>query len=161
MKTKELALTSLFIALLIAQNYILFNFPLTLTYAILYFLAKKLESKNLPFLAVLAFVIIKNIITPALPTTIIADLIGLSLFILICKIPSKWLNYVTIPFVIVFHVLLMDFSTAILVANPLKVFLANIGYGFIAYIYAPLSIIIIVLIDGIEVLTNYEINETR
>ena len=37
MKTKELTLTAMFIAVLIVQNYVLFSFPITLTYTIFYF----------------------------------------------------------------------------------------------------------------------------
>ena len=84
MKTKELVLTAILIALTIVQNYVLFSFPITLTYTILYFLTKKVTDKKLPFLAVLVFVIVKNIVMPARIPTILFDIIGLSLFISVC-----------------------------------------------------------------------------
>lgn len=89
MKVKELALSSVLIAALIAQNYILYSFPITLTYVVLYILANKIKSWQASFIAIILFVTIKNIVWMAFPTTIIADLIGLLLFMLVCKIKKS------------------------------------------------------------------------
>ncbi len=158
MKVKELALSSVLIAALIAQNYILYSFPITLTYVVLYILANKIKSWQASFIAIILFVTIKNIVWMAFPTTIIADLIGLLLFMLVCKIKKKWLSYIVIVLTILFHLLLLDFSIALMTNNPVEVFIANFITGFIVYIYAPLSIVLITLIDGLEVITNYEID---
>lgn len=165
MKIKELTLTAMFIAVLIIQNFVLFNFPITLTYTILYFLTKKLKNKQMPFLAILVFVIVKNILFPALLPTIIADLIGLLLFVLICMINKKVISYILIPFVIVVHLLLLDLSMLFLTAEAInsiadffKIWGFTIATSFIAYIYCPLSIILILMIDGVEFLTEYDIN---
>lgn len=166
MKTKELTLTAMFIAVLIVQNYVLFSFPITLTYTIFYFLTKKLKSKQMPLLAVLVFVIIKNIIMPALIPVIIADTIGLLIFVLVCKINNRLACYILIPFTIVFHLLLLDFGHVFLTLNVLTKFneiislwFITIGTSFISYIYCPLSIILILMIDGIEYLTEYSIED--
>lgn len=165
MKIKELTITAMFVALLIVQNFLLFNFPITLTYTILYFLTKKLNTKPLPFLAVLVFVITKNIIMPALFPVIFADLIGLLIFVLIAKINNKTISYILIPVFIVIHLLLLDFGSVFLTVGILqsfneiiKVWFANIASSFIAYIYCPLSIILILMIDGISFLTDYTID---
>lgn len=164
MKIKELTLTAMFIAVLLVQNFVLFNFPITLTYTILYFLTKKLKNKQLPFLAVLVFVIVKNILFPALPPTIVADIVGLLLFVLICNIQNKLISYIVIPIAIIVHLLILDFSMVFLTTTvitgllgTLKLWGAIIATSFIAYIYAPLSIILIIIVDGIEFLTDYDI----
>ena len=107
-KTKELTLTAIFIAVILIQNYVLFSFPITLTYTIFYFLVRKLKNKQLPFMAVLVFVIVKNIIMPALIPTIIADIVGLLFFVSICLINNKYISYILIPIIIVVHLLLLD-----------------------------------------------------
>lgn len=166
MKTKDLTIAAIFIAAILVQSFALFSFPITLTYALLYFLTKQLKNKKLPFLAVLVFVIVKNIIMPALMTTIIFDLIGLMIFISVCLIQKKLIVYLLIPITIVFHLLLLDLSTVILTVNiitNLKDLLmllgSQISLGFIAYIYAPLSIIIILVLDGINYLTDLNFDE--
>jgi hypothetical protein len=167
LKTKELVLTAILIALTIVQNYVLFSFPITLTYTILYFLTKKVTDKKLPFLAVLVFVIVKNIVMPARIPTILFDIIGLSLFISVCMIPKKIISYILIPVVIVVHTLLLDLSWIVLTINIFnlkELFIlwgGAIASGFITYIYCPLSIVLIVIIDGIEYLTELKFdNET-
>lgn len=166
MKTKELTLTAMFIAVLIVQNYVLFSFPITLTYTIFYFLTKKLNSKQLPYLAVFVFVIIKNIIMPALLPVIILDTIGLLIFVLVCKTRNKLLTYILIPFTIIVHLLLLDFGHVFLTLNFLseisqifKLWFTTIASSFVAYIYAPLSIILILMIDGIEYISDYSLED--
>lgn len=139
---------------MIAQNYILYSIPFTLTYVILYVITKRIKPISLSFLAVTVFIIVKNIVYAALPTTIIFDLVGLSLFVLTSKIGIKWLRYMLIPIVILFHILLLDFSTAIFTDNIFETLLALIGTGFITYIYTPISIVFIVMIDGISFITT-------
>lgn len=165
-KTKELTITAIFLAVIIVQNYVLFSFPITLTYTIFYFLTRKLEHKGLPFLAVLVFVIVKNIIMPALIPTIIADIIGLCLVVATCKIKNKYLRYTLIPIIIIVHLLLLDLSSIFLtvgVINSLNDFFflwgTQIVGSFIVYIYAPLSIILILMIDGIEYFTEWSIDD--
>lgn len=166
MKTKELTITAVFIALIIVQSFVLFNFPITLTYTILYFLTQKLADKKLPFLAVLVFVIVKNIIMPALIPTIIFDLVGLMVFISICLIKHKLLRYILIPVSIVFHLLILDLSTIILTVNiivnlkdVLILWASQISFGFVAYIYAPLSIVLILILDGLNYLSDLDIED--
>lgn len=165
-KTKELTLTAIFIAVILVQNYVLFSFPITLTYLIFYFLARKLNKKELPFLAVLVFVIVKNIVMPALISTIIADIVGLMMFIAICMIDNKYIRYILIPVIIVVHLLLLDLSSVFITVGVIKslkdVFVLwslQIAGSFIVYIYAPLSILLILIIDGIEYLTEWDIND--
>lgn len=166
MKTKELTLTAMLIAVLIVQNYVLFSFPITLTYTIFYFLTKKLNSKGLPYLAVFVFVIIKNIIMPALLPTIIFDIIGLLIFVLVCKTKNKILTYILIPFTIILHLLLLDLGHVFLtisiltkLSEILKLWFTTIATSFVAYIYCPLSIILILMIDGIEYISDYSLED--
>jgi|SRR5690554_1639932 len=166
MKTKELTITAIFVALIIVQNFVLFNFPITLTYTILYFLTQKLADKKLPFLAVLVFVIVKNIIMPALIPTIIFDLVGLMVFISVCLIKQKSIRYILIPISIVFHLLVLDLSTIILTVNVivnlkdiLLLWITQISLGFVAYIYAPLSIVLILILDGLNYLSDLDLDE--
>ena len=95
----------------------------------------------------------------ALPTTIIFDIIGLTLVLLSCLVKNKIMSYILIVISIIVHILLLDFSTAILTGNIKAAMLFNITSGFITYIYAPLSIIFIVIADGIDVLTKYDEEE--
>lgn len=139
---------------MIAQNYILYAIPFTLTYVILYVMARKVKGFSLSFLAVVVFVTVKNIIYAAFPTTIIADFIGLLLIVLISKINISWIRYATLVLVIIFHILILDFSVAVLTNNIFETFIAYIISGFITYIYAPLSVVLIVIIDGIVFLTT-------
>ena len=159
MKVKDLTLASLLVAFLVAQNYMLYAFPITLTYLVFYLIAKKVKSKQIVFASVIAFVIIKNIVYVALPTTIIFDIIGLTLVLLSCLVKNKIMSYILIIISIIVHILLLDFSTAILTGNIKVAMLINITGGFVAYIYAPLSIIFIVIADGIDVLTKYDEEE--
>ncbi len=164
MKIKELTITAMFIAVLIVQSFALFNFPITLTYTILYFLTKKINNKKMPFLAVLVFVIVKNILFPALIPTIIADIIGLLIFVLICNIKNKVICYIFVTISIVVHLLLLDLSMIFLTVDVitsftdvLKLWGLTISTSLISYIYGPLSIILILIVDGIEFLTDYDI----
>lgn len=166
MKTKELTITAAFIALIIVQNFLLFSFPITLTYTILYFLTKLIKDKKLPFLAVIVFVIVKNTLMPALIPTIFFDILGLMLFISVCLIPKKIILYILTPIVIFIHILLLDLSTIILTVNVITnlkdLFIlwgAQISMGFVTYIYAPLSIVLILIIDGIDYLTSEDLFE--
>lgn len=158
-KIKELTTISILVALMIAQNYILYSIPFTLTYVVLYVITKRVKPLSLSFLAVMVFVAVKNIVYAAFPTTIIMDLVGLSLFILVAKINIKWLRYTILPLVILLHILMLDFSIAILVGNVFKTLIAYIISGFITYIYAPLSVILIYLIDGISFITTPETDD--
>lgn len=166
MKTKDLTITAIFIAAIIVQNFALFSFPITLTYTLLYFLTKQLKNKKLPFLAIIVFVVVKNIIMPAFITTIIFDLIGLFVFIIVCLIPKKIIVYILIPVSIVIHILLLDLSTVILALDSFTdintfflLFGTQISLGIITYIYAPLSIILILMLDGINYLTDLDLKE--
>lgn len=158
MKVKELTLASIFIPLMIAQNYILFALPITLTYLIIYMIGNKVKSNTIKVFSIMSFVIIKNMLTVALPLTIIADFIGLTIFILISNIKLKRLEYIIFPILIVFHILLMDISTVIQLGGPLiPMVLAQIATGFVTYIYSPMSVVLIYMYNEIEVLTEYEI----
>lgn len=166
MKSKELTLTAILIAVMIVQSFALFSFPITLTYTILYFLTQKLAEKKLPFLAVLVFVIAKNIIMPALIPTIMFDLIGLMIFVVICLIPLKIVRYILIPITIIIHILLLDLSTIILTVNVITNFKdiiilwgAQISLGFVTYIYAPLSIVLILMLEGLNYLSDLELTD--
>lgn len=139
---------------MIAQNYILYALPFTLTYVILYVIARKIKNPTLSFLSVIVFVTVKNIIYAAFFTTIIADLIGLLLILLVSKINISWIRYIIIVITILFHILLLDFSVAMLTFNILETLIAYIATGFLTYIYAPLSIILIIIIDGISYITE-------
>lgn len=153
MKLKEVILASLLVAFLIAQNYVLYSFPITLTYVIIYFITRK--TNKLSLLSVLVFVTVKNLIYTAMPQTIIADIIGLFGFVLISKINNRYVRYTIIPIMIILHIAIMDLSMALLPGAGLEIVVAGlISGGFISYIYAPLSIIIIVMFDGLEVLTD-------
>lgn len=157
MKVKEMTLASILIAALIAQNYILYSFPITLTYLFFYFIGKYIKSNTITIFSVLVFVFVKNIIYMALPTTIIFDIIGLMLIVFVSKIKINYLKYIILPILIIIHILMLDFSTALLTDNILAGMIANLTTGFITYIYAPLSIILIVIFDGIEFLSDYQL----
>jgi|SRR5690625_3182274 len=156
MKIKDITLASIFIAALIAQNYLLYSFPITLTYLFFYHIFKYVKSKTINIFSILLFVLVKNIIYMALPTTIIFDILGLLLFYLVCLIPNKIIKYMLIVISILIHILLLDLSTALLTGSVINALIANITSGFITYIYAPLSIVLIIIFDGIEILSDYE-----
>lgn len=161
MKVKELSLASILIAFLIAQNYILYSFPITLTYLTLYILSNKIKSKEIVIFSVLTFVAVKNMIYAAFPTTIIFDIIGLLAFVFIARIPNKWIRYISMFLMIILHVLMLDFSFAILTGSIIAALIANITTGFLTYIYAPLSIVLIGIFDGIEIISNYQVDEKK
>lgn len=156
MKLKEVILASLLIAFLIGQNYLLFSLPITLTYITFYLIAKNINNKGLICLSILAFVVIKNIIYMALPFTILFDIIGLFIVVTTFFIKNNLIRYVLIVLAIIIHILLLDFSTALITGSVFISFKLNIISGFITYIYAPLSIVLIVSVDGIDYLTKEE-----
>lgn len=156
MKIKDITIASIFIAALIAQNYLLYSFPITLTYLFFYHIFKYVKSKTINIFSILLFVLVKNIVYMALPTTIIFDILGLLLFYLVCLIPNKIIKYMLIVISILIHILLLDLSTALLTGSVINALIANITSGFITYIYAPLSIVLIIIFDGIEILSDYE-----
>ncbi len=90
----------------------------------------------------------------ALPTTILFDLLGLSLVVTVSRIKFRWLRYLIIPIIILIHILMLDFSYALMTKPIIETFIASIITGFPTYIYAPLSIILIVAVDGFEFLTS-------
>lgn len=154
MKLKELTLTSTLIAALIAQNYLLYYYPITLTYVFLYFISRNIKSNTLNIFSVLLFVLIKNIIYMAFIPTILFDIVGLLLVLYVSKIKKSYIRYIIMVVSILVHILLLDFSVSILSGDIIKMLIANIISGFITYIYAPLSIIIIITIDKIDILVE-------
>lgn len=157
MKTKELVLASVLIAGLIAQNYLLFSFPITLTYLFIYFIGKNINSKTINILSILTFIIVKNIIYITFPTTIIMDLIGLTIIMFVSKIKICWIKYISLILSIILHILLLDLSTALLTGNIWLVFMMNVisSFSYLVYLYAPLSIIFIIIFDGIGIYSEY------
>lgn len=158
MKIKELTFASVFLALLVAQNYILYSFPITLTYPILFFIGSKVKSRSIKNIGVLAYVGVKNIIYTALPLTILADVLGLLLFINISSVRAKGFQYFLFVVVIVFHLLLLDLSTALMMGSPIfPLLIGQITTGFITYLYAPASVLLIIVFDVIKIISEYEI----
>lgn len=154
MKLKDIILASLLVGVIIVQNLLLFSLPLTLTYVIFYILVKNVNSKTLVVLSVISFVIVKNIIFPAIPLTIIFDITGLLVVLSTFYIKNNLIKYILVVIAIVIHILLLDLSYALISGNIIKMFILSISTGFITYIYAPLSIILIVAVDGIDVLVE-------
>lgn len=154
MKLKDIILASLFVGVIIVQNLLLFSLPLTLTYVIFYILVKNVNSKTLVVLSVISFVIVKNIIFPAIPLTIIFDITGLLVVLSTFYIKNNLIKYILVVIAIVIHILLLDLSYALISGDIIKMFILSISTGFITYIYAPLSIILIVAVDGIDVLVE-------
>lgn len=156
MKVKDITLASVLVSALIAQNYLLYSFPITLTYLFLYLIFKNINNHTINIFSILVFVLVKNIIYMALPTTILFDIIGFIIIYLVCLIPNKLTKYILITVAILIHILLLDLSQAILTGNIIAGMITNITSGFITYIYAPLSIVLIIIFDGIEVISINE-----
>lgn len=155
MKLKEVVLTSIFVAALISQNYLLFSIPFTLTYVIFYLISKTITNKTLVNSSVFLFVLVKNIIMPAFPFTIFFDLVGLLLFVNICAIKKIRFKHIIITTTIIIHIILLDLSLALMTDNILVGLIGMISSSFITYIYAPFSIVLILIVDGIDVITDY------
>lgn len=156
MKVKDITLASVLVSALIAQNYLLYSFPITLTYLFLYLIFKNINNHTINIFSILVFVLVKNIIYMALPTTILFDIIGFIIIYLVCLIPNKLTKYILITVAILIHILLLDLSQAILTGNIIAGMITNITSGFITYIYAPLSIVLIIIFDEIEVISINE-----
>lgn len=161
MELREVILASLLVSFIIAQNYVLYALPITLTYSVMYMITKSIKTKNIARMSIIAFIIVKNIIYMALPLTILADVIGLLSILEIMYIKVKEgfsfmriLKYILITIFIVFHILLLDFSYAVLLGNVLVGMVAMMSTSVIVYIYAPLSIFIIIALDGFDFVTE-------
>ncbi len=156
MKIKEITTASVLVAALIAQNYILYAFPITLTYLFIYLITKTIKSSTVVMLSLITFIAIKNIIYMTFPTVILADIVGLVFVTLIFKIKIKWLRYILIPIIIIVHILLLDFATVVVLMgdNLLIGMIGSLTTGFITYIYAPLSVILIIIFDGLEFISS-------
>lgn len=156
MKLKDVILAAMLVAATIAQNYLLYSFPITLTYLFIYIIAKKTEGVGVVFGTVFTFVAVKNIIYAALPLVIVADILGLLLIMFSSKMKSNTIRYFLIPFLIFLHLSMMDISMGLMLGMTYEAILASLlSGGLIAYFYGPLSIILIIFFDGVDYITEY------
>lgn len=156
MRLKEVVLASILMAFLVSQNYLLMSLPITLTYAIIYLMKKAVKTKSVVYTAVIVFVIAKNIIFPSMPWTIFFDIIGLSLVLSGFYIKNNILRYIITVITILIHIFLLDFASAIMVGDILVVLGGIILSSFPVYIYAPLSGLLIILLDGVNYISELE-----